>query len=96
MWNIKKKDFIKLVNENLQFLFFLENTDILLTQYIYINLNKIIKLNTNFVLKKNKKNRNINNYIKIVFGNWHNLFDNLDNYTLDKSFLKLNYMNAII
>lgn len=97
MWNINKKKCLKLINDNLHLIFFLNDTNILSKQYLFINLNKIIKLNSGFKLKRNNRNRNINNYIKIVYGNWDNFLKTQTNYySVTDNNIILNFMDPII
>ena len=58
-------------------------------QYIYINLNKELKID-GIVLRKNNKCRSINTYIKFKYKNWHNLLLNLnDKYLINKTHIIL-------
>ena len=67
IWNYNKKfleeNIVKLIKE----IFFINDTNTIKLQNITMNLKHIFKLN-NIILLKNKKHRNINTYIKDVYG----------------------------
>ena len=88
-WNIDNLTALDMINKNIDYLFFINNKMRLPIQYILMNLNKIIKTEEKIILKYNNKVRNINNYIKIIYGGFENLIKNYfsKNYKIDDRFL---------
>ena len=74
-WNISRFDGKELIINSITFLFYINNEEVLPIQYICMNLNFYIK-NSNILLCYNKKKRNLNNYIKKLYGGFIKFINN--------------------
>ena len=88
-WNISPTELLNIIDIYIAKLINSFGSNIVPLQYIYINLNKQIKMG-GIALKKNNKSRSINTYIKFKYKNWCNLLLNLnDSYLINKTHIIL-------
>ena len=90
MWNITKNKSLKLIDENIEYLFYINNTEFLPKTYVFMRLNSVIKYNSGFNFKKNNRVRNVNNYIKYQFKSWINILQILGKYNIDENNIYIN------
>ena len=83
-WNISDDELLDIIDLYLTKLIYLFGGNIVPLQFIYLNLNKELKVD-GIILRKNNKCRSINTYIKFKYKNWYNLLLNLNNkYLINK------------
>ena len=88
-WNISATELFDIIDIYITKLINLFGNNIVPLQYIYINLNKELKID-GIILRKNNKCRSINTYIKFKYKNWYNLLLNLnDKYLINKTHIIL-------
>ena len=98
-WNISDNELLDIIDTYITKLIYLFDTNIVNRnivgsnivplQFIYLNLNKELKIN-GIILRKNNKCRSINTYIKFKYKNWYNLLLNLNNkYLINKTHIIL-------
>jgi len=88
-WNISATELFDIIDIYITKLINSFGNNIVPLQYIYINLNKELKID-GIILRKNNKCRSINTYIKFKYKNWHNLLLNLnDKYLINKTHIIL-------
>ena len=88
-WNISDDELLDIIDLYLTKLIYLFGGNIVPLQFIYLNLNKELKVD-GIILRKNNKCRSINTYIKFKYKNWYNLLLNLNNkYLINKTHIIL-------